>query len=70
MKHRRSFVAEKEGYAMHVELNGGHPYWVIIKDKTIIDECYHHPPTKCELSARVQAERVLNKILNTNNVNS
>ncbi len=66
MINSKNFTAEKEGYAMVVKTNGCFPYWAILKDGVIADECYYHKMTKCELSARVQAERVLNEILKQN----
>lgn len=61
----RTFTAESNGYHLSVVLGGvkGLPYWDISKDGDIIDACYYHSPTKCELTAKVQAERCLNKIL-------
>jgi hypothetical protein len=64
MINTKSFIAEKEGYTMMVRLTGCFPYWSIIKDGVIVDECYYHKMQKCELSTRIQAERCLNKILN------
>src|SRR5688572_3399928 len=59
------FHAEKEGYEIVVRPKAWiAPYWAIIKDGIVIDECYHHSPTKDELTAKVQAERVLDKLLN------
>jgi hypothetical protein len=66
MIYRHSFIGVKEGYSMHVEISTIPPYWVIVKDGIVVDECYNHPITKCELSARVQAERCLNEILKQN----
>jgi hypothetical protein len=63
---RHSFIAVKEGYSMQVHTNTIPPTWLIAKDGAIIDVCYNHPMTKCELSARVQVERVLNEILKKN----
>lgn len=60
---RNRFTGEKNGY--HITINTAHsiaPYWAILKDGVIIDEAYRHSPTKCDLTAKVQAERVLNKI--------
>lgn len=64
MKNSKLFTAEKEGYTMVVKLGGWYPVWDIIKDGNVVDASFYHTPTKCELSARVQAERFLNKILN------
>lgn len=64
MKNSRWFVGEKGGYAVHVNITkGAAPTWFILKDGMTIDECYCHPPTKCELSAKIQAEKTLNAIL-------
>lgn len=60
----QTFIATKEGYSMQVHTNTKPPSWAIVKDGVMVDICYNHPMTKCELSARVQAERVLNEILN------
>lgn len=60
----KSFIAEKEGYMMTVKMGGWYPYWAIIKNGIVVDESFYHTPAKCELSARVQAERFLNKLLN------
>jgi hypothetical protein len=67
MDNPQLFTAEKEGYIMYVHLTvRGAPTWYIYKDGEVVDGCYFYTPTKCELSARVQAERVLNKILKQN----
>lgn len=60
------FTAENEGYRVTIILGDalGCPYWEIVKDGAIIDTCYQHSPTKCDLTAKVQVERELNKILN------
>jgi hypothetical protein len=64
MNNPKSFSAEKDGYVMKVEIDRIYPVWVIEKNGVIIDHSMNHTPTKSELSARVQAERNLNKILN------
>lgn len=67
MNNPRWFTAEKEGYIMQVNITViGAPTWYIYKNGIAVDGCYCHAPTKCELSARVQAERVLNEILKQN----
>ena len=58
------FTSEKEGYVMDVYTDRAFPAWVIKKDEVVIDHYMRHSLAKCELSARVQAERVLNKLLN------
>lgn len=62
MNNPKSFTAEKDGYIIQVNV-AKPPRWHILKDNIIIDECYHYSPTKCELSARVQAEKALKIIL-------
>lgn len=64
MKNSKLFTAEKEGYTLVVRLGGWYPVWDIIKEGVVVDASFYHTPTKCELSARIQAERCLNKILN------
>ena len=66
----KNFTAEKEGYTMVVRLNGLFPYWAILKDGVIVDECYYHKMTEGELATRIKAERVLNKMLTNQNKKS
>lgn len=63
MINSKSFIGEKDGYLITIEVSGFSPYWDITKNGIVIDKCFYHKPTKCELSAKVQSERVLNKIL-------
>lgn len=61
---RKTFTAEYEGYFLTVTIGTAlAPRWSIVKDRVIVDECFYHSPTKDELSARVQAERCLYKII-------
>lgn len=59
------FFGEREGYEITIKSKAafGSPYWSILKDGILIDECFNHRPTKCELTAKAQSERVLNNIL-------
>jgi hypothetical protein len=61
----KTLIGKSGEYQINVELGAafGSPYWSIIKDGVILDECYFHQPTKCELSARVQAEKALKKLI-------
>lgn len=68
MLNSKTFEGEKDGYVISVVLGAalGSPYWAILKDGVIIDECFYHSPTKCELSARIQAEKCLDKLIEQN----
>lgn len=60
----KNFTCNKEGYEVRVKLITDHaPRWAILKDGVVVDVCFNHSPTDSELSAKVQAERALNKIL-------
>jgi hypothetical protein len=63
MTNSQYYTAIKEGYTMAVQTGTVYPLWAIEKDGVIIDHAMNHSPTKCELSAKIQAERVLNEIL-------
>lgn len=59
------FTSEKDGYKATIIMGAalGCPYWEITKEGSIIDLCFQHSPTKCELSAKVQVERVISELL-------
>lgn len=58
----KNFVAFYNDYTITIKMRWL-PLWFIAKDGKIIDECYRHAPTKCELSCKVQAEKALKIIL-------
>ncbi len=62
MNNPKWFTAEQDGYTIQVSLSGFAPTWYILKDGKEVDSCFYYTPTKCELSARVQAERAFNKL--------
>lgn len=61
----RAFTASHEGYDITLTLGAafGNPFWAITKNGEVVDTCYQHKPTNSELSARVQCEKALVKIL-------
>lgn len=63
MHNRKHFYAEKDGYHVNVTLGGFLPMWSIVKDGVEVDMAMYHSPTKDELTAKVQAERCLQKII-------
>lgn len=61
IKNHTSFYAEHEGYVIYVTY-GNWWFWEIMKSGNIVETAYRHPPTYDELSAKIQAEKCLNKI--------
>lgn len=60
MINKHEWIFEKDGYVIQVKP----PKWWVIKDGNVIDIYYRYSPTNGELSARIQAEKCLDKILN------
>lgn len=60
------FTGEREGYKATIILGAafGCPFWEITVSGFVIDSCYQHYPTKCELTAKIKVERVIDNLLN------
>lgn len=57
------FTASVNGLEIDLRINKKFPpTWEVKKGSLLIVDCFNYPPTKCELSAKVQIERLLPKI--------
>jgi hypothetical protein len=56
----KHFIGTEGNFTATVRLGGTAPIWVIHKDGVQVDTCFSYNPTKDELTAKVQVERVLN----------
>ena len=66
MTTKNTFQAKKDGYTATVIIgNRMGVIWTILKGEALVDICYYHKPTDSELAGKVQVERVLQKIIET-----
>ncbi len=63
MINTKQFTGEYHGYEIVLKVTKFAPIWHIYKDGVNVDSCFYHSPTKCELTAKVQCERVIDNLI-------
>jgi len=61
------FIGKAGDFIITLKKFKSYPYWNIVKNGIEVDVCYFHSPTKDELSAKVQIQKCINKLINKNN---
>lgn len=56
------FVAEHEGYTVEVSVSSIGT-WRIFKYNVLVEHCMYHSPARGELANKIQAEKVLNQLI-------